>query len=168
MSIKKIEAIIVAFFFAALLALGGIVFMAFDRVEYISTKQLQTTPTDVHNLIKEELYLRETINAFGYCILEANGEGTITRWDSVASALWGYRPDEVIGQRVEFLMAEKAKPVHEERFYRAMRKGEGLTRDGDCELARHKEGYLFPVQIEIRVLGPDRVIAIIKGVNNTA
>lgn len=168
MKMRKIEIAIVVLLFVLLSALGAIVFMAFDRMEYISTEQLETTPTDLRNLIKEELHLRETMNAFGYCILGANGSGVITKWDSVASALWGYRPDEVLGQRVEFLMAEKVKPVHEEGFFKALQKGEGLVRDEECEFARHKEGYLFPVQIEIRVLGPDRVVAIIKGIDVVA
>ncbi len=160
-TIRKLEAFAAVVIFALIGCIGWLVYYGFKRIEYISAEQLKTTPTDVYRMIQDELHLRKTINEFGYCILEADGEGKITKWDEVATAMWGYTSKDVIGKPVEFLMSEKVRPSHQMQYQDAIDRGHGL-RDEVCDFARHKEGWLFSVEIEIRVVSKDRTVSLIK------
>lgn len=144
---------------------GFTVYMAFERMDRVN-RQVNVPTDEILETIEENGHLGQTLNAFGYTVLEANASGKITRWDEVAASIWGYTSSEVINQPIEILMAEKVKVGHSEKFHAAMERGTGTAREAACETARHKEGWLFPIQLEIRILSKDRVVALVRKLGN--
>lgn len=57
----------------------------------------------------------------GSAIVVVDTTGTITRWNDDAEALFGYRAEDVVGQRVDVIVPPRLRDAHWEGFHRAMR-----------------------------------------------
>lgn len=83
-------------------------------------------------------------------------------------ALFGYRREEMLGQRVEMLMPERYRAVHGGLFGGYMRQPEARDMAGRRELyARRKDGSEFPVEIGLNPIstsGETMVLATIQDV----
>lgn len=98
----------------------------------------------------ETFLSNEFVEAFPDALVAVEGDGTITHINSQAEELFGYRRDELLGQRVEILVPERYRRPHQghrEDFSRSpkvRRMGAGLDLYG-----RRKDGSEFPVEISL-------------------
>lgn len=90
------------------------------------------------------------LDALPDAVVMVDHEGRIAEFNARAQGLFGYAPEEIIGERVEVLMPERFHDGHvvqrtryaEAPFVRPMGTGYEL-------FARHKNGLEFPVEINL-------------------
>lgn len=91
-----------------------------------------------------------------HAIVMAGPDGRITYWDEGAHSLFGYRPDEVVGRRVDMIVPEEYRSRHWEGFDRVMAGGERHLEGAAINLpVRLRDGQVvaFPARF-IHLLGP--------------
>jgi PAS domain S-box-containing protein len=92
----------------------------------------------------------EFVETFPDALVAVEGEGTITQINTQAEELFGYRRDELLGQKIEMLVPERYRRPHQgdrEDFAhnpQIRRMGAGLDLYG-----RRKDGSEFPVEISL-------------------
>ncbi len=86
-------------------------------------------------------------------IIFADREGTIRLWNAGAEAMFGYRPDEVLGQSLDLIIPEKQRGRHWEGYHSVM--ATGVTRYGR-ELLKvpgiRKDGSRLSLEFSIQLL----------------
>lgn len=104
----------------------------------------------------------------------ADETGTITVFNLAASRLFGFGESEMLGQPLTRLMDDELGRVHHhfvERYLKHLPgSGSIIGTAGREVLARHKDGFLFPVWLTIndKVVGPSRLfIACIRDMRET-
>ena len=114
------------------------------------------------------LRYRELLEAAPDGIFEVTTEGSILTVNRVGESMFGYDPDELLGQSVDLLLPSAQRPPHSQlrRDYnrhpatRAM--GRGLNLQG-----RRKDGSLFPVDVSLSPLhtaGVTHVITVVRDI----
>jgi PAS domain S-box-containing protein len=86
-------------------------------------------------------------------ILYADREGRIRLWNSGAEAMFGYRPEEVLGQSMDLIIPERQRARHWEGWVRVMETG--VTRYGREVLAvpaTRKDGSRISIEFNILLL----------------
>jgi PAS domain S-box-containing protein len=86
-------------------------------------------------------------------IIFADREGVIRLWNAGAQAVFGYRPEEAIGQTLDLIVPEHLRQRHWEGFHRVM--ATGVTRYGRELLAVPaigKDGERISVEFSIVML----------------
>lgn len=115
-----------------------------DRV-YKRTAELQSAN---EYLRESEATSRLILESMPDAIIITNQEGLIVHCNTQVENLFGYSPNEVLGQRVEHLLPERFRSPHEEhrRSYELnkYRRIMGLGRD---LFGRRKDGSEFPVDV---------------------
>src|SRR6201981_2290235 len=92
----------------------------------------------------------EFVETFPDALVAVEGDGTITQINTQAEELFGYRRDELLGQKIEMLVPERYRRAHQghrEDFAhnpQTRRMGAGLDLYG-----RRKDGSEFPVEISL-------------------
>src|SRR5688572_32839269 len=100
---------------------------------------------------------RAVLESASEAIVIADGDGAIVMVNAQTESLFGYRRDELIGQRLDVLVPERARASHEthRRTYaespriRPMGQGRDLA-------GRRKAGTEFPVEISLSFTETDR------------
>jgi PAS domain S-box-containing protein len=88
-----------------------------------------------------EAHLRSILDTVPEAMIVIDARGSVTSFSAAAAQLFGYRPEEVIGQNVKMLMPEPYRAEHDGYIGRYLRTGEariigygrvvkGLTKDG--------------------------------------
>jgi PAS domain S-box-containing protein len=86
-------------------------------------------------------------------ILYANREGKIRLWNAGAEAMFGYTPDEALGQSLDLIVPEKQRARHWEGWERVM--ASGVTKYGRDALAvpaTKKDGSRISIEFNIVLL----------------
>ena len=86
-------------------------------------------------------------------ILYANREGKIRLWNAGAEAMFGYTPDEALGQSLDLIVPEKQRARHWEGWERVM--ASGVTKYGRDALAvpaMRKDGTRISIEFNIVLL----------------
>ncbi len=115
-----------------------------------------------------ERRFRELLEAAPDAILEIDADGRIVLLNEVAEKMFGYSRDELLGQRVEFLIPSDLRARHE--GHRSAYRGHPATRPMGSGLdlyAQRKDGARFPVEISLSPVKSEegfRVSAIIRDV----
>src|SRR5579863_120486 len=83
-------------------------------------------------------------------IVVVDQSGTIVRANSLTSRIFGYEPDELLGQKVEMLVPERHRTQHEthRREFESHPKVRSMGPDLDL-LGRRRDGSEFPVEISL-------------------
>src|SRR5688572_23159485 len=95
-------------------------------------------------------FIRSALESAPDAMVFVDGSGIILFANHQVTALFGYAPEEVVGQRVESLLPERFRdrhPGHRERFgadERVRPMGAGLEL-----FARRRDGTEFPVEISL-------------------
>ena len=86
-------------------------------------------------------------------IIAANPEGAIRLWNPGAEAMFGYRADEALGQRLDLIIPEAYRERHWTGFYSVMQTG--TSRYGRQMLAvpaLRKDGTRISIEFHVVVL----------------
>jgi PAS domain S-box-containing protein len=101
-------------------------------------------------------------------IVLADAEGTIRDLNPAALRMFGYEPDELIGERIEVLVPERLRAVHRREREAFVERPHARPMGIGMELSgRRKDGSEFPVEISLSPIQTDEtshVIAIVHDV----
>jgi PAS domain S-box-containing protein len=105
---------------------------------------------NVYERLKAEMRFQALLGSAPDAMVIADEQGRIELANEQTEKLFGYRIEELIGQKVEMLMPESLHAVHgshRDNFHKAPQK-RGMGTEIDL-MARHKDGSLFPVEISL-------------------
>jgi PAS domain S-box-containing protein len=81
-------------------------------------------------------------------IVSANRSGQIVSWNAKAEAIFGYRPDEILGKSFVHLLPERHHRAHEARFAEWAAAGASQLAGQTLEFpGRRKDGSEFPLEV---------------------
>jgi len=86
-------------------------------------------------------------------IIFADPEGRIRLWNSGAEAMFGYAPEEALGQTLDLIVPERQRPRHWEGYRRVM--ASGVTKYGKDLLAvpaMTKDGRRISIEFSITLM----------------
>jgi PAS domain S-box-containing protein len=88
------------------------------------------------------------LDSAGDALIFADGKGTIRRWNRAAAALFGFAPEEALGQSLDLIIPEHLRGPHWRGFDAAMRSGK-LKLEGRPTLTRalHRSGRRLYVEM---------------------
>jgi PAS domain S-box-containing protein len=101
-----------------------------------------------------ELLLLSVIDSALDGVIIADETGTITHWNKKASQIFGYAPEEVIGQKMEnCIMPERFVTAHQKGMHKYLNTGHGpLINKRVVMEAKHKDGHEFKVELTLSAL----------------
>lgn len=84
-------------------------------------------------------------------IFSINTDGVITSANTAGAAIFGYEPDEIIGEKVNMLMDEPHRSIHDQYLERYLTTGEArVIGVGGREVpGRHRDGRTIPLELGI-------------------
>jgi PAS domain S-box-containing protein len=102
-------------------------------------------------LRENEKRLRAITGSARDAIVSMNSAGLVTFWNEAAEALFGYTPEEILGQPLHGTLAPVgARPAFEQGFPKFVRTGQGAVVGRTVEIsALHRDGHEFPVELSI-------------------
>jgi PAS domain S-box-containing protein len=94
--------------------------------------------------------MRAIVNTVADAIVTIDGEGTVETLNPVAARIFGYSPEEVIGQNVKMLMPEDYARMHDGHFANSVATGQAGMVGAGLELSgRRKDGSNFPMELAV-------------------
>jgi PAS domain S-box-containing protein len=101
-------------------------------------------------LSEREAHLTSILATVPEAMIVIDEKGEIASFSAGASALFGYRPEEVIGRNVKMLMPEPYRAEHDGYMANYMRTGEArIIGYGRLVQAVAKDGKVFPVELSV-------------------
>ena len=100
--------------------------------------------------VAETLLATSILEAIPDAVAVVNQQGVMIQINSQMEAMFGYTREELIGQKIEILVPERSRPLHDhhrEQFHarpKIRRMGSGLDLNG-----RRRDGSEFPVEISL-------------------
>ena len=84
-------------------------------------------------------------------IIMLDGDGVVEFWNNGAWNIFGYSPEEAVGnQMTSLIVPEEFHGSHEERYRRFSTTGTGPVIGTTTEqFARHKQGHTFPIELSV-------------------
>jgi two-component system sensor kinase FixL len=108
-------------------------------------------------LRRNTTWLERLIETTQDAVLSINRQGRIVLFNPAAERIFGYARDEVIGQKVNLLMAEAYAAEHDGYIARYERTGEARAIDQIRTVtARRKGGELFPIELSVTEIAVDQ------------
>ena len=94
-----------------------------------------------------------------------DASGVFREWGKGLEAVYGYRAEEVIGRRPDFLIPPVLREKHWEGFNKAVATGRMKRTDGRfTSVGVHKDGHLVPTRaIDVLNFGPDGKVESVTG-----
>jgi two-component system, cell cycle sensor histidine kinase and response regulator CckA len=126
-----------------------------DKIEIKGIQYLLAISRDVTDQRRAEDALRDseqryravTDNATDV-ILSIDEEGTVLFVNHAVERIFGYTPDELMGQKVAMLMPTALKPLHQHSVSQSQELGENKQQWSGVEIVgQHKLGYKIPLEI---------------------
>ncbi|HEX6176472.1 MAG TPA: PAS domain S-box protein [Candidatus Binatia bacterium] len=112
---------------------------------------------DISEVRRGQAWLQSLIETTQDAVLSIDRQGRVVLFNPAAERIFGYPRNEVIGQKVNMLMAEPYATEHDEYIARYERTGEpraiGRIR---TVTARRKSGELFPIELSVTEISVDR------------
>jgi PAS domain S-box-containing protein len=91
------------------------------------------------------------LDALPEAVISANEDGLIVEFNRAAEEVFGYRPEEVLGEPLTLLMPERLRLVHRNGFERFLRTGESHMVGARTELTGlRRSGVEFPLELSLR------------------
>jgi PAS domain S-box-containing protein len=111
---------------------------------------------DISELRRGQRWLQSLINATQDAVLSIDRQGRIVLFNPSAEQIFGYTREEVIGQKVNLLMAEPYQSEHDGYIERYERTGvpHAIGRIRSVT-ARRKNGELFPIELSVTKVAED-------------
>jgi PAS domain S-box-containing protein len=108
---------------------------------------------------KSESWLRNLVGTTQDALVSIDRRGCIVLFNASAERIFGYTADEIVGRRVNLLMAEPYAREHDDYIARYEKTGEaraiGRIR---TVTARRKSGELFPIELSVTEIGSDEEV----------
>ncbi|HER20388.1 MAG TPA: PAS domain S-box protein, partial [Chromatiales bacterium] len=107
-----------------------------------------------------ETRMRRLVDAALDAIVEMDGAGRVSEWNTQAAEIFGWSRDEVLGGAVEELFV----PLRHRAGFRSglprfLGEGEGSMLDRRVELeALHRDGHEFPIELTVTAIHTDREV----------
>ncbi|OYY31013.1 MAG: histidine kinase, partial [Azorhizobium sp. 35-67-15] len=95
----------------------------------------------------------ELVHAIGDAVIVSGADGAITLWNPAAERMFGFTPDEAMGQSLDIIIPERLRKRHWDGYHETMRTGE--TRYGTQLLrvpAVHKDGRAMSIAFTVALL----------------
>lgn len=108
---------------------------------------------------KSELWLRNLVATTQDAVVSIDRRGCIVLFNASAERIFGYKAEQIVGRRVNMLMAEPYSTEHDGYIARYETTGEahaiGRIR---TVTARRKSGELFPIELSVTEIGSDEEV----------
>lgn len=119
----------------------------------MTDKPPETGPDQDHETspeTRDEAVLGAVFNTAVDAILVSDERGAITQVNRAAARMFGYTPDEMLGQPLELIMPPSYSHAHQGYMNHHMKTGERRIIDiGRDVEARHRDGRVFPVHLSV-------------------
>jgi two-component system sensor kinase FixL len=113
-------------------------------------RESQVAILDITGRKKAESWFRRVVETTQDAVISIDRQGKIVLFNASAERIFGYRENEIAGQKVNVLMPEPYISQHDEYIARYERTGEahaiGQIR---TVTARRKNGALFPIEVSV-------------------
>jgi PAS domain S-box-containing protein len=97
-----------------------------------------------------EAHLRSILDTVPEAMIVIDAKGSVTSFSAVAVQLFGYSPEEVIGQNVKMLMPEPYRTEHDGYIRRYLSTGEArIIGYGRVVRGLTKDGAIFPIELAV-------------------
>jgi PAS domain S-box-containing protein len=127
---------------------------------------------DISELRRGQAWLRSLIETTQDAVLSIDRQGRIVLFNPAAERIFGYTRDEIVGQKVNMLMAEPYATEHDGYIEHYEKTGEaraiGRIR---TVTAKRKNGELFPIELSVTKIAEDQNVqygAFIRDVSEKA
>lgn len=121
---------------------------------------------DLEGIRAAEAYVDLLLDNAADAIIPSGTDSVIKSFNSAACRIFGYEPEQVIGQRLEILMPDKEARQHHQYVDHHLDGGKpkiiGIGRE---LLAKHNDGRIFPIYLSIAKMtfeGEIRFVGIIR------
>ena len=105
-------------------------------------------------LAGREAHLRSILATVPEAMIIIDEQGIVTSFSATAAALFGYRPEEVVGRNVRMLMPEPYRAEHDGYLSNYLRTGEArIIGYGRLVHAVTKDGTVFPIELSVGEAG---------------
>jgi two-component system sensor kinase FixL len=132
----------------------------------------QVAITDISARVAAEHWRQRLLDTTQDAVVAIDGSARIMVFNSAAQRIFGYDAAEVIGKKVNMLMAEPYQSEHDHYIEHYQRTGEKRAIGKIREVsARRKNGEIFPIELSITELGESdepRYAAFIRDVSEKA
>jgi PAS domain S-box-containing protein len=99
---------------------------------------------------ESELKFRSVIQTAGDAIIMADSKGRVVSWNNGAENIFGYTPEEMLGENVVKLMPERLRHLHEAGMERVSQHDKPNIQGKTLELTgRRKDGTEFPIELSV-------------------
>ncbi|UCF64474.1 MAG: PAS domain S-box protein [bacterium] len=110
-------------------------------------KSLQLSQSE---LLESESRFRAVAESASDAIITADQKGVILFWNSMAETIFGYTPEEIVGQPLTVLMPERHRTGHRQGMNRLIKTGETRISGKVVEIeAIRKSGEEFPIELTV-------------------
>ncbi|MDY0040526.1 MAG: PAS domain S-box protein [Desulforhabdus sp.] len=130
-----------------------------ELVRFIAIESDITRRKGVETALREsEARLRTIFDTAVEGIITANDRGIVESVNPAAARIFGYKPEEIVGQNVSILMPEPHRSAHDQYIERYISSGIPRILGKGLEMyGRHKSGLEFPIALSVsEVPLPDR------------
>lgn len=108
------------------------------------------------NTISTEWLAREVVATSSEAIVVTDSDGSILLWNAGATRIFGYEPEEALGQSLDLIIPEKLRARHWEGYRHTM--DTGVTKYGDAMLsvpATHRSGQRLSIEFSVALVRDD-------------
>jgi PAS domain S-box-containing protein len=132
------------------LAISLLLFL-FIRSQEVTTEKAISLARDMTSALREsEQRTRSIVENVVDGIITINDGGIIQTFNPAAERIFGYRSDQIIGRKVNVLMPEPHRGLHDQYLERYLSTGESRVIGTTSEVSGQKEdGTLFPMEISV-------------------
>ena len=97
-----------------------------------------------------EAHLRSILETVPEAMIVIDENGAVTSFSAAAAQLFGYSPEEVVGQNVKMLMPEPYRAEHDSYIERYLKTGEArIIGYGRVVKGLTKDGAIFPMELAV-------------------
>lgn len=129
-----------------------------ESVAHVLSEAIERTRREAA-IERSESWLRSLIATTQDAVVAIDRRGRIILFNKSAEGIFGYRADEIIGEKVNRLMAEPYASEHDEYVARYERTGEaraiGRIR---TVTAKRRDGSLFPIELSVTQISVDEEV----------
>jgi PAS domain S-box-containing protein len=101
-------------------------------------------------IVGREAHLRSILDTVPEAMIVIDTKGAVTSFSAAAAQLFGYRPEEVVGQNVKMLMPEPYRSEHDGYIGHYLSTGEArIIGYGRVVKGLTKDGAIFPMELAV-------------------